>query len=292
MEHPAPRGLLRETETVAETGSAPVCLNCGERLLGDFCWRCGQEAADFHRPLRSLASDFLDNVLSLDSKLLRTIVPLLFRPGWLTREYLAGRRAPYVRPLKLYLLAALLAFGVLTLFPHRVVRVVNNPPAQESGSGATAAAASQAEKPPNWLDQIFGKALEDPQKFAETFTANLPRAFFLLLPVFALMLKLLYPRRGFLYLDHLVFALHCHAFGFLIMAVMVPLGDPRLIPRPLRAALLLWLFGYLFLALRAVYRDSWLKAGLRLAALMVLYNIVFLIAVFTLMLFTAYWVQR
>ncbi len=67
---------------------APTCLNCGEKLLGDFCWRCGQEAADFHRPLRSLASDFLDNVLSLDSKLLRTVFALLLKLLYLRRGIL------------------------------------------------------------------------------------------------------------------------------------------------------------------------------------------------------------
>ena len=139
---------MRETDTEAQTGPAPDCPNCRERLLGEFCWRCGQEAADLHRPLRSLAADFFDEVLSLDSKLLRTLGPLLFRPGWLTREYLAGRRVPYVRPLKLYLLTALLAFGVLTFFPHRVVRVVEKPPAQERAAGGTATATDEARKPP------------------------------------------------------------------------------------------------------------------------------------------------
>jgi len=283
---------LRETDTETQTAPAPTCLNCGERLLGEFCWRCGQEAADFHRPLRSLTADFFDNVLSLDSKLLRTLGPLLFRPGWLTREYLAGRRVPYVRPLKLYLLTALLAFGLLAFFPHRVVRVVETPPTQERTDDGAPAATDSERKPPSWIDQQFGKALEDPRKYAEILTANLPRTFFLLLPVFALLLKLLYLRRGILYLDHLVFALHCHAFGFLIMSVMVPLGDSDLVPRLLRAALLLWIFVYIFLALRAVYRDSWQKTGLRFAALIILYNIVFGAAMFALMLFTAVWVQR
>lgn len=280
-------GQEAEPESDAAASAGPgACLNCGERLLGDFCWRCGQEAADFHRPLRSLASDFLDNVLNLDTRLLRTLGPLLLRPGWLTREYLEGRRAPYVRPLKLYLLAALLTFGVLALFPQNVVRVVVT---EEPGRGVAAAAG--AVKDPTWLDRMFGKALEDPQKFAETFTASLPRAFFLLLPVFALLLKLLYLRRGILYLDHLVFALHWHAFAFLVMAVLVPLGAPELVPRPLRAALLLWIGASLFLSLRTVYKDSWLKTGLRFAALVFLYNIAFLIALFALMLFTAYRIQ-
>lgn len=258
-----------------------TCRNCGEKLLGEFCWRCGQEAADFHRPLRSLASDFFENVLNLDSKLLRTIGPLLFKPGRLTREYLAGRRAPYVRPLKLYLLAALLAFGVLALWPQRAVRVVHSPPEPER------AARAPVKKAPTEWDLKFRKALDDPRRFAESFTANLPRAFFLLLPVFALLLKLLYLKRGILYLDHLVFALHCHAFGFVVLAVAIPLAEAGL-PEGFRMALALSIFVYLFLAIREVYRDSWLRTGLRFATLIVLYGIVFGFALFGLMMFTIY----
>lgn len=258
-----------------------ACRNCGETLLGDFCWRCGQEAADFHRPLRSLASDFFENVLNLDSKLLRTAGPLLFKPGRLTREYLAGRRAPYVRPLKLYLLAALVAFGVLALWPQRAVRVVQTPPEPES------AASQPAKKAPTEWDRKFRRALEDPQRFAESFTANLPRAFFLLLPVFALLLKLLYLKRRILYLDHLVFALHGHAFAFVVLAVAVPLAEAG-IPDAFRVALGLLVFVYLFFALREVYGDSWLKTGLRFAGLLILYGAVFGFTLLGLMMFTVY----
>ena len=92
---------MRKTETVAQPAPAPACLNCGESLLGDFCWRCGHEAADFHRPLRSLAADFFDNVLSLDSKLLRTLGPLLVSlPGATggVQGFLAEDGAPLCGP--------------------------------------------------------------------------------------------------------------------------------------------------------------------------------------------------
>ena len=257
-----------------------ACLNCGEKLLGEFCWRCGQEVVDLRRPMRDLASDLLDNVLNLDSRLLRTLGPLLFKPGRLTREYLAGRRAPYVRPLKVYLLAALVCFGILAIWPQGNVRVVVKP--SEPGSVAS--------QPASEIDPMYQKALADSQRFADAFTANLPRAFFLLLPAFALLLGLLYLRRGILYLDHLVFALHFHAFALLVMAVAI-LSNTRMSPHVAAAigvAAWLWIFAYLFLAMRAVYRDSWWKAGLRFAALLILYGAAFGLSVYGLMRLTIY----
>ncbi|HEX5720817.1 MAG TPA: DUF3667 domain-containing protein [Thermoanaerobaculia bacterium] len=272
-----------------ETEPEPACLNCGEKLLGEFCWRCGQEAADFHRPLRSLASDFLDNVLSLDSKLLRTIRPLLFEPGRLTREYLAGRRAPYVRPLKLYLLAALLSFGVLAIWPETAVKVVVKDTQVEEKADDVVS------PPPFGMEGLdFEKALADPKRFGQALTANLQRAFFLLLPVFALLLKLFYLRRGRFYLDHLVFALHFHAFAFVVLTAMVLIEAAGIQPpvlAPVGVAAWLWIFVYLFLALRRVYGGSRLTAGLRFAALLISYGIVFVLALIGLMMLTVYRLQ-
>lgn len=265
-----------------------ACLNCGERLLGEFCWRCGQEAADFHRPLRSLVADFFENVLNLDTKLLRTVRPLLFKPGRLTREYLAGRRAPYVRPLKLYLLAALLSFGVMALWPQTVVKVVISDPeprAEETADGAVS-------PPPFGIEGLdYEKALADPERFGQALTANLQRALFLLLPVFALLLQLLCLRRRILYLDHLVFALHFHAFAFVVLTALILIeaaGVPRRIVVPVGVAAWLWIFAYLFLALRRVYGGSRLTAGLRFAALLIAYGFVFALALLGLMLLTVY----
>lgn len=272
-----------------EPVAAPsACLNCGEKLLGEFCWRCGQEAADFHRPLRSLASDFFENVLNLDTKLLRTIRPLLFKPGRLTREYLAGRRAPYVRPLKLYLLAALLSFGVMALWPQTVVRVVVSDPEPQAEERVD----DEVSEAPFGLEGLdFEKALADPERFGQTLTANLQRSLFLLLPVFALLLELLYLRRRILYLDHLVFAFHFHAFAFLVLTAMILIeaaGIPPRVLAPIGVAAWLWIFVYLFLALRRVYGGSRLTAGLRFAALLISYGIVFTFALLGLMLLTVY----
>jgi hypothetical protein len=275
---------MSEEHPEPESASPSACLNCGEKLLGDFCWRCGQEATDLHRPLRQLAADFLDGVLNLDSKLLRTVGPLLFRPGRLTREYVAGRRAPYVRPLRLYLLAALLSFGVLAIWPQRIVRVVLEPPEPERGSPTS------IQNAPPQISRGLERALADQKRFGEAIAANLQRAFFLLLPVFALLLKLVYLRRGILYLDHLVFALHYHAFTFVILTVMILAGAqlPPPVAGALGVGLWTWTFVYLLLALRTAYGGSWLAAGLRFGALMISYGIVFSLALIGLMMLTAY----
>jgi Protein of unknown function (DUF3667) len=269
--------------------ASPVCLNCGEKLTGAFCSRCGQEAVDLHRPLPQLASDFLDDVLDLDKGLLRTIGPLLFRPGWLTREYLAGRRIRYVKPLRLYLLAALLFFGVLALWPEAGVRLVLKQSGRETR--VVKPTTLPAQEGQSWQEKGLRKALADPERFGESFATNLPRAFFLLLPAFALLLKLLYLRRNIHYLDHLIFALHFHAFAFVALTARIPARAGKLPPAvsvPLSAALLIWTLVYLLLALRKVYGDSWAKAGLRFVALLALYGIVFGFALFSLMMITLY----
>jgi hypothetical protein len=99
------------------------CLNCGTELKGPFCYYCGQPDKNFMRffpvLIRELMADFLD----LDSRFMRTMKPLMFHPGKLTRDYLDGRRFRYTPPLRLYIftsmaffiLAAMLAGSAITI---------------------------------------------------------------------------------------------------------------------------------------------------------------------------------
>lgn len=92
-----------------------ACCNCGDPLAGRYCARCGQRDLDLDRPLGELLADWLGAVVAFDSRLLRTLGPLLMRPGFLTREFLAGRRVRYVDPVKLYLAISLVATLLATL---------------------------------------------------------------------------------------------------------------------------------------------------------------------------------
>jgi hypothetical protein len=94
----------------------PNCLNCGAAVRGRFCIDCGQ-TTDTHVPtLAEVIGDAITSLFNLDSRLWRTGTALFFKPGMLTREFLAGRRARYVPPLRLYLVLSVLTFLVLS-FP-------------------------------------------------------------------------------------------------------------------------------------------------------------------------------
>jgi len=90
-----------------------VCPNCEAALPegAEFCPSCGQKRMGLPT-MREIFAQFVDDVLSLDSKFLRTYGVLLSRPGKITREYLEGRRQRYVRPLRLYLVNSLVFFLV------------------------------------------------------------------------------------------------------------------------------------------------------------------------------------
>jgi hypothetical protein len=91
-----------------------ACLNCGAGLVGDFCHRCGQHA-HVHRTLGAFGHDLLHGVLHLEGKLWRTLPRLMFRPGELTRRYIAGERARFVSPLAVFLFSVFLMFAVMGL---------------------------------------------------------------------------------------------------------------------------------------------------------------------------------
>ncbi|WP_228242163.1 DUF3667 domain-containing protein [Porphyrobacter sp. GA68] len=89
-----------------------VCLNCQAQLVGDFCHVCGQHA-HVHRTLAAFGHDLLHGVLHLEGKVWRTLPKLLFRPGELTRRYIAGERARFVSPLALFLFSVFLMFALM-----------------------------------------------------------------------------------------------------------------------------------------------------------------------------------
>jgi hypothetical protein len=93
------------------------CENCGTELHGYYCSNCGQAAVNYHRSFRHVIIDVLDSFLNWDSKFIRSIGLLLWRPGWLTNQFLEGRRARFVHPLRLYLLVSIVFFLCARLIP-------------------------------------------------------------------------------------------------------------------------------------------------------------------------------
>lgn len=270
-----------------------ACLNCGETLLGPYCWNCGQEDLDLHRPLRQLAREATGDLLNLDTRLLRTLGPLFFRPGFLIREYLAGRRVHFVPPLKMFLLATLIFFGLVTILPKGRIAVFRSASQEPTPSSVSR---PQEESDLSWidrrLDDAANRSVENPEAFGEALLANLSRAFFGLLPFFALLLKLFYRRQDRYYLDHLIFALYYHAFAFVLLTLLVLLRQlpvPGWFWIPVASLLWIWFFAYLAIALRRVYGGTRWITSLKLTGLLTTYFAAFMSTVVLLVLVTLWW---
>jgi hypothetical protein len=122
---------------VAPSRPDPVCANCGAAVADTYCGRCGQRVEHHLHSLREFLGEATEVLTHADSRVWRTFIPLLFRPGFLTQQFLQGRRASYLPPFRLYIVLSVLFFLVISL--HADV------PRNTAGGQATARkAASQA----------------------------------------------------------------------------------------------------------------------------------------------------
>ena len=88
------------------------CLNCGAPLSGAYCYVCGQKA-HVHRSIRGFFHDFVQGLFNFEGKIWRTLPMLAWRPGEMTRRYIAGERARFISPVALYLFTVFVMFAVL-----------------------------------------------------------------------------------------------------------------------------------------------------------------------------------
>lgn len=96
---------LDAAETGATSYEPEICPNCESDLSGEYCSNCGQKK--IHRQefaVKHFTRQALNEITDLESnKIVKTLVALLFRPGVLAAEYLAGRKGKNVSPIRLYL---------------------------------------------------------------------------------------------------------------------------------------------------------------------------------------------
>ena len=205
------------------------CRNCGEALAGQYCSHCGQREGRGDLSFGEVAGELLQDILNWDSRFWRTLVPLMFRPGFLTAEYIAGRRARYVPPFRLYLIVSFVLFLVVSLLAGgaSVVKTEQGPNGESvEGSGTHLNISLSDDDSQQWLKDLdkrleknAEKLTDDPGQLIESMVEYLPQMMFLLLPVFALLLKFSYFFSPFQYLHHLVFTLHVHSFVYLLFLI-------------------------------------------------------------------------
>ncbi len=254
-----------------DPGPAPPgrasCANCGTPLRGRFCSACGQEDRDPARvSVGELVSDWLGDVFTFDSRLFRTLGPLVRKPGFLTREYLAGRRMRYVPPLRLFIFISLIMFLVMGLtgvrFSWQVTsgdKVLATPDrAQETSTEAAAEPAESAGR--SWVQK-------DPDEINRRLFDRSPQVMFVLAPLFAFYVWLLERRRSPFYMSHLIFSLHVHGFWFLAFIAAALLDAPFREHQPGKLLLFLTLAPYLYFALRRAYGGGRIANLMRTLAL-------------------------
>jgi len=116
----------------------PHCLNCGAELRGQYCGDCGQRARNRLISLWELIQDAFGDLLELDSRLWRTVIPLLIRPGQLTLDYLQGKRARYMPPFRMYLVLSVIFFVVAFFDPREDLSLLFEPEPETPPEAATA----------------------------------------------------------------------------------------------------------------------------------------------------------
>jgi len=94
------------------------CLNCGSEITGRYCAHCGQENIEPKETVGYLLSHFFSDITHYDSKFLTTIRDLLLKPGFLTKEYLAGKRIAYLNPIRMYVFISAIFFLLLFLLKN------------------------------------------------------------------------------------------------------------------------------------------------------------------------------
>lgn len=269
---------IRAMELAPPAGQSQPCLNCGAPLTGPFCAACGQRDIPPYPSTRELVIDAFWELSGWDGRFASTVRALVRQPGVLTREFLEGRRARYLSPLRLYLLASLVFFllsaaapkvrvgsagtsdasrptSTVRSRPQRVADVASGSLSGDEKLSATdrEAALKDIDRAPALMRPFLKKAVGDPTGFKRGIVETMPRMLFALLPIFAAIVALFYRRRK--YPEHLYFAIHVHAFMFLSLAI-AELAKFTRVPALVGTVALVsvaWIPIYTTLAFRRVY---------------------------------------
>ncbi|WP_447638026.1 DUF3667 domain-containing protein [Flavobacterium microcysteis] len=240
---------LRENKT---------CLNCNYVVENKFCPNCGQENTETRQSFHYLFTHFVEDLTHYDGSFWKTIKGLLFKPGYLTKTYLEGKRKKFVPPVKLYIFISFVTFLLPSLLPETSLLEFKEGNAEKT---VTKEKNSEKEKKKEFsgievrdgikiknlkeLDSLqnifpeddkfsyleygaYEKALEVKKektgkellnKALESAVHTLPKVLFLYMPVFAFFLWLMHDKKKWYYFDSGVFTLHYFSFLLLIIAI-------------------------------------------------------------------------
>ena len=327
------------------------CLNCGATVIGRFCHVCGQENIVPKESFGGLVLHFFYDITHFDGKFFHSVKYLLFRPGFLSKEFISGRRASHLNPVRMYVFTSAIFFLIFFFIndpKHAFKTNLNDPLTQKeradylrefeaeynkleedtgilsgqirklkdtslvvtrgdlfSGTGGffvnkggkkyrsrgeydSAQKKLPASKRDGWLirtlqrkqirlnEEYSGNPGAAIQELSATFLHRLPYLLFISLPIFALILKLLYVRRKqFYYADHAIFSIHHYVFSFILLLLIFLLGAVKTNPSfgwllGVQVALFIIWPVYLYIAMLNFYKQKWFKTFVKFVALNIL----------------------
>lgn len=170
------------------------CFNCHTPFTQNenYCPNCGQENHSRQASTRMLLDDFLKDYIAFDSKLFKSVVPLLTKPGFVTMEFLNGKRQKYIPPIRVFIFLSFIYFGLTYLLSDGTTAGSITINGEEQGSDA-------------------GRA------FYDQFINNFNLVVFFFAPLQALLIMLLYrSKERQYYVNFFVYTLHLFSFFFLL----------------------------------------------------------------------------
>ena len=243
------------------------------------------------------------------------------RPGFLTTEFVAGRRIRYMHPVRLYIFASFLFFAVSVLTSHGLrpgaaaaagpstaVKGAAPPDSREVGDTGVLPKVNLKLSLPadhatrSWLDDPLRITVDPKDKVSQQDLSDeiwhlLPVTLILCLPFLALVLKLVYIKSGRPYLEHIIFALHIQALAFLSFILIKGGGSlaasvSKDFESMVGLILLLGMFMLIYRAFRVVYGQGRVKTAFKFALVLLGYGLILIVAFVALGTSSSYLVSR
>jgi hypothetical protein len=341
------------------------CLNCGHHVEEHFCTHCGQENIELKEDALHMLTHAVADYFHFESKFFGTIKPLLFKPGTLTKEYVAGKRMSFIHPIRLYIFISIVFFIVTLRSSHdkeedkaevkttaisplkldslenkkaaQVRAVMANVPMSSTmrdsivkatvlqmraernkknnredlklnsrwftNSDSSVASYEKRQqllptgKRDNFVQHyVIRRSLElqkypdAKKKIKEEILHNIPKMMFILLPLFALILKLVYINKKKYYYEHLIYSFHVHSALFLSYLIIVALqkafGLVYDVDGLLAFILMIYMLWYIYKSLKVFYGSKRWVTVLKIFFLMFCYTILLAISTLTVMAVT------
>ena len=213
-----------------------ICLNCGHDVEHLYCSKCGQKNVEIKESFWHLAFHYITDYFHFDSKLLHSIKPLLFKPGFLPKEYMEGRRAKYINPIGSLIFLSGFFFILFLGVGHKNninfnlnnVNIIDSIQEHIKSDSTT----PHLKEPlrvnigtKSFNDKVSAKLNDllsgghdvEKELFLEKFKHNFPKVLVLLIPFLAFFLWLFYFLRKILYVEHVIFVIYTHCFIYLLL---------------------------------------------------------------------------